>query len=229
MAAGAHRWSRHYLDLDTGGLTEHPPHATQAAEFTARSAGLLFALPAAEHDAEFTGPAAMTLFASSDTRDADLFVTVHLFDPDGTEVLFTGASEPNAPVSQGWLRMSHRELDPALSLPHRPWHPHTTPAPLQPHQVYEAHVEIWPLSIVVPAGYRLAVSIRGQDYTHDLAPGPLGVRGSGPFWHELPGDRDDPAYDGRTTLHSAPGQHPSLLLPLIPAEDHDHDSGAFRP
>ncbi len=131
----------------------------------------MFTLPAVEHDVEFTGPAAMKLFVSSSTEDADLFVTVHLFDPSGTEVLFSAASEPNAPVSQGWLRMSHREVDPELSLPYRSWHRHTTISPLVPGHIYEADVEIWPLSIVVPAGYRLGVSVRGQDYIHP-APGP---------------------------------------------------------
>lgn len=211
------RWTRCYLDLDTGGLAENPPDARQRAEFTARSEGVLFTLPAAEHDVEFTGPAAMKLFVSSSTEDADLFVTVHLYDPSGTEVLFTAASEPNAPVTQGWLRMSHRERDPELSLPYRPWHRHTAISPLVPGERYEADIEIWPMSIVVPAGYRLAVSVRGQDYTHHLPPGPQGVRGSGPFWHELPGDRDRPVYSGRTTLHGEDGQRPYLLLPLVPA------------
>lgn len=211
------QWTRLYLDLDTHGLAGHEPAGRQQAEFTARSEGLMFTLPPVEHDVEFTGPAAMKLFVSSSTEDADLFVTVHLFDPDGTEVLFAAASEPNAPLTQGWLRMSHRELDPELSLPYRPWHRHTRISPLVPEQSYEAEVEIWPLSIAVPAGYRVGVSVRGQDYTHRLPPGPHGVQGSGPFWHELPGDRDHPVYNGLTSLHSADGQRPYLLLPLIPA------------
>jgi hypothetical protein len=43
------------------------------------------------------------------------------------------------------------------------------------------------------------------------------LRGSGPYWHELPGDRDRPGYNGQTSLHSEDGQRPYLLLPLIPA------------
>lgn len=219
------RFTPHHLDLDTRALAETAPQRVQRAGFTARSEGLMFTLPAAHHAVEFTGPAALKLFVASSTTDADLFVTVHLFDPDGTEVLFTGASEPNAPVSQGWLRMSHRETDPELSLPHRPWHRHTRIAPLVPGRIYEADVEIWPLSIVVEPGHRLGVSVRGQDYAHRLPPGPMGVRGSGPFWHELPGDRDDPAYSGVTTLHGRGDQRPYLLLPLTPADD-EQDPGA---
>lgn len=110
-------------------------------------------------------------------------------------------------------------MDSELSLPYRPWHRHTTISPLAPEQSYEADVEIWPLSIVVPAGYRVGVSVRGQDYSHHLAPGPHGVSGSGPFWHELPGDRDNAVFSGLTSLHSADGQRPYLLLPLIPGAD----------
>jgi uncharacterized protein len=218
-------WIRLYLDLGTNSLAGQPPIGQQRAEFSARSEGLMFKLPAFEHQVEFTGPAALKLFVSSTTEDADLFVTMHLFEPGGAEVLFNTAADPRSPVAQGWLRMSHRDLDPGLSLPYRPWHPHTAISPLVPGETYEADVEIWPLSIVVPAGYRIGVSVRGQDYTNNL-PGPRGtmygreLRGSGPYWHELRGDRDRPVYNGQTSLHSEHGQRPYLLLPLIPAADH---------
>jgi hypothetical protein len=38
---------------------------------------------------------------------------------------------------------------------------------------------------------------------------------SGPFWHEHPGDRDKPQYDGITTLVSKEGARPFLLVPII--------------
>jgi hypothetical protein len=38
-------------------------------------------------------------------------------------------------------RMSHRKLDPGLSLSYRPWHPHTAISPLVPGETYEADVE----------------------------------------------------------------------------------------
>mgnify|MGYP003346559625 CR=1 FL=1 len=34
----------------------------------------------------------------------------------------TGQQGTPVPVAKGWLRVSHRELDPALSLPYRPYH-----------------------------------------------------------------------------------------------------------
>jgi predicted acyl esterase len=215
------RWTRFYLDLDGGALTETAPADAAAASFAARGGTLMFRTGPLAEQTEITGPAAMKVFARSSTEDADLFVTLHLFDPDGTEVLFVTAFEPQAPLSQGWLRMSHRATDPTLSRPYRPWHPHEELVLLVPGETYEADVEIWPTSIIAPAGYRIGLSVRGTDYEHGL-PGKHHVaygrelRGSGPYWHEHPGERDAPVYDGTTTLVSTDGRLPYVLLPVIP-------------
>lgn len=157
---------------------------------------------------------------SSSTTDADVFVTVNLFDPQGNEVLYSSAMEPKAPITQGWLRMSQRKTDPERSLPWRPWHSHDTVEKLTPGEVYEAEVEVWPTSIVVPSGYRLGLTVQGKDYDHGL-PNPeehygRAQTGSGPYWHEHPGDRDKAEFSGVTTLVSAPGKVPYLQLPVIP-------------
>jgi hypothetical protein len=87
--------------------------------------------------------------------------------------------------------------------------------------VYEADAEIWPFSIVAPAGYQIGLSIRGQDYTHGL-PGKQQraygreLLGSGAYWHELPGERDGQLYDGTTTLTSTSTGRSYVLLPVIP-------------
>ncbi len=218
------RWTRLYLDLDVAALSGDEPKGSTDASFAARGDGLLLRTAPLTEDLEITGPAALKLFAASTTEDADLFATVHLFAPDGTEELFTTAFEPRAPLAQGWLRMSHRETDAERSLPYRPYHPHVRAEPLEPGRTYEADVEIWPTSILAPAGYTLGLSVSGKDYEHGL-PGKHHVAygrellGSGPYWHEHPGDRDLPAFDGMTTLVSAPGRRPYLLLPVIPSED----------
>jgi predicted acyl esterase len=215
------RWARLYLDLACGGLADVEPRGSAQASFAARRDTLVFRTSPVTETLEITGPAALKLFVSSSTDDADLFVTVHLFDPDGQEVLFATAFEPRAPLTQGWLRMSHRALDPQRSDPYRPWHPHDRLEPLKPGHTYEADVEIWPTSIIAPTEYSLGVSVRGVDYVHGL-PGKHHVAygrellGSGPYWHEHPGDRDRTPFDGTTTLHSEPGRRPYLLLPVIP-------------
>jgi hypothetical protein len=83
----------------------------------------------------------------------------------------------------------------------------------------ELDIEIWPTSIVVPPGFRLALSVRGKDYEVDgndiaLPNAPYPMKGVGPFLHIDPDDRAKP---GRNTLHFADGRQPYLLLPIIPA------------
>ena len=76
---------------------------------------------------------------------------------------------------------------------------------------------------MVPAGYRLALSVRGKDYEYDgtdagLANAPYPMKGVGPFTHTDPHDRPPEIFGGRNTLHFASGKMPYLLLPIIPQE-----------
>jgi predicted acyl esterase len=89
-----------------------------------------------------------------------------VFAPDMKEVTFVGAIDPHTPIAQGWLRASHRKLDRALTLPYRPYHTHDEKQPLTAGEIVELDIEIWPTSIVVPAGYRIALSVRGRDYVY---------------------------------------------------------------
>jgi len=148
---------------------------------------------------------------------------LRVFAPDLTEVTFQGAIDPHTPVGQGWLRASHRALDKKLSQPHRPYHTHTRKQPLKPGEVVALDVEIWPTSIVVPAGHRLALTVRGKDYAW---PGGSGGRlsnfkneltGCGPFLHNDPRDRPADVFGGVTSLHFGGAARPYLLLPIIPA------------
>ena len=93
-----------------------------------------------------------------------LFVTVQAFSPDGREVEFQGTIDSHTPLAQGWLRASHRKLDKVRSLPYRPYHVHDNKRPLTPGQVYELDVEVWPMCIVLPAGFRIAMNIAGRDF-----------------------------------------------------------------
>jgi hypothetical protein len=174
-------------------------------------------------ETEITGPLALKLFVSSATEDADIFAVVRVFDPEGEEVTFQGAIDPHTPIAQGWLRASHRGLDRELSFPYRPYHTHDRAEPLTPGEVYELDVEIWPTSIVVPAGYRLGLTVRGNDYEYE---GDLGdaslttfknrLTGCGPFLHDDPEDRPETIFGGRVSLHTGPGAPSRLLVPVIP-------------
>jgi len=148
---------------------------------------------------------------------------VRVFTGDLKEIVFQGAIDPHTPVAQGWLRASHRKLDKKLSTPYRPYHTHDKKQPLKKGEVVELNVEIWPTSIVVPAGHRIGLSIRGKDYEYA---GPSGgklsnfkneLKGCGPFLHNDPLDRPSNIFGGVTSLHFGGGRAPYLLLPVIPS------------
>jgi predicted acyl esterase len=214
-------WSRFYLDAATGALRDTPADAECKASFDAMGPGLTFRTPALAQPLEITGPSAARLFVSSSTEDADLFLMLRVLAPDDSEVVFQGAQDPRTPVGQGWLRASHRKLDPARSLPWQPWHAHDELWPLIPGEPVELDVEIWPTSIVVPAGYRIALTVRGCDYRFDgpaiEASGvPYPQTGVGPFLHEEPADRPPAVFHGVTTLHFGARRQSYVLLPVIP-------------
>ncbi len=216
------RWTRLYLDPAGRSLGREPVRAEGRIEYDALGDGVTFTSAPLEKETEITGPSAAKLFLSSSTTDADVFVVLRVFAPDGREVVFQGAIDPHTPVGQGWLRVSHRTLDRQLSTEYRPYHTHDERQPLTPGEVVELDVEIWPTSIVVPAGYRIALTVRGKDYEYAGASGGRlssfknELKGCGPFLHDDPRDRPPEVFGGRNTLHMGPGRRAYVLIPIIP-------------
>ncbi len=215
------QWTRFYLDAYEHHLVSSPPTDGAHSSYQPMENGLTFTTPPMSEECEITGPCALKLFASSASRDADFFVVLRVLDPQGVEVVFQGALDPHTPVGQGWLRASHRKLDPRLTQPYRPYHSHDEVQPLNPGQVYELDIEIWPTSIVVPKGYRVALTILGKDYEWDGPAATLSnmknpMKGCGPFIHDEPSDRPHDIFSAEVTVHTG-GSSPSyLLLPIIP-------------
>ena len=215
------KWTRLFLDPAHMSLKRKPTAKKAAISYDGMGDGHTFFLPPAKEDTEITGPLAAKLFVSSETTDADLFLVVRLFSADMKEVTFKGTVDPHTPIAQGWLRASHRKLDTKKSKPWRPWHSHDEKQPLKPGSIYELDIEIWPTCIVVPAGYRLALSVRGKDYEYsgealNLSNFAHPLNGCGPFLHDDPKDRPKKIFGGKVTLHTGP-KHPShLLLPVVP-------------
>jgi uncharacterized protein len=221
------RWTKLYLDLETRQLRSEAPvpvragHESRITYDASRDTITFTGEPLAE-ETEITGPLAARLFVSSETTDADVFAILRAFAPDGTEVVFQGAIDPHTPLAQGWLRASHRALDPALSTECRPYHTHADPQPLVPGEPVQLDVELWPTSIVLPPGYRLALTVRGTDYVY---PGPSGGRlsnfkneltGCGPFLHDDSRDRPAEIFVAYNALHAGAERVPYLLLPVVP-------------
>jgi uncharacterized protein len=215
------QWTKYFLHPEGLALSPQAPAATAALDYDTSGDGLTFRMPPLAESLEITGPVAAKLWLSSPTRDADIFLALRLFDPDGKEITFIGSNDPRVPVGLGWLRASQRKRDPQRSSPYRPWHTHDEEWPLTPGEPVELDIEIWPTSIVVPPGYRLALTVRGKDYEVDgtdiaLPNAPYPMRGVGPFLHIDPDDRPADVFATLNTLHFAAGRQPYLLLPIIP-------------
>ncbi len=218
------QWTKFYLHPADLTLSRQRVKAAGAISYDGLGDGITFLSAPLTKETEITGPAAAKLFVSSSTTDADLFLVLRVFSPDLKEIVFQGALDPHTPISQGWLRASHRKLDPKLSAPYRPYHTHDEKQPLKLGKAVELDIEIWPTCIVVPAGYRIALSVRGRDYVYS---GGSGGRlsnmkneftGCGPFLHNEPRDRPPKIFGGRVTLHVGPDRAAHVLLPILPAK-----------
>jgi putative CocE/NonD family hydrolase len=219
------RWTKLYFDLskpDAAALVRDNPAATSSRTYAASSLGSMGSTSAASSqvmgggikpgmgvsletpplpaDLEVTGPLMANLWLSSATEDMDLFLTLRNFDADGNEVLETGQQGTPVPVAKGWLRVSHRELDPELTLPYRPYHAHRRRLYLRPGEIVEVQVEIWPTSMVFKKDHRIRLDVQPRD----------GV-GSQSYMHY------HADYNTGTNTIYAGGDKPSyLLLPVIP-------------
>jgi predicted acyl esterase len=215
------KWTQFYLDPAARSLERKPPRSVGTITYDGLGDGVTFSSAPLDKATEITGPSALKLWVSSATADVDIFAVLRVFDHKGKEVVFQGALDPHTPIAQGWLRASNRKLDQKLSMPYRPYHTHDRKQPLKPGQAVELDVEIWPTCIVVPKGYRIALTIRGRDYEWEGEATTLSnmknpMRGCGPFVHDDEADRPPVVFGGKVTLHVGPKRPAHVLLPVIP-------------
>lgn len=204
------RWRPVYLDAVSRSLAHAVPADVAPASYEAVGPGLTFRSAPLERDVELAGPAVARLWVSSATTDMDLFATLRAYTPEGGEAVFITAIEPRAPLSQGWLRVSQRKLDPVRSSAWRPFHAHDESQPLLPGEVYEVQLEIWPMSIALSCGSIIELVLAGRDFERPDATGPY--KGSGFFLHDDPLDRPAGRFGGSHTIYTG-GDRPSSLLP----------------
>ncbi|WP_210245491.1 MULTISPECIES: CocE/NonD family hydrolase [unclassified Tardiphaga] len=218
------QWTKFYLDPRDHTLSLEKPTDAARISFDALGDGLTFMSKPMTVDTEITGPLAAGLRVSSSTEDADIFLVFRVFSGDLREQTFVGAIDPHTPVAQGWLRASHRKLDDKISTPYRPYHTHDEVQPLQPGVAVDLAVEIWPTSIVVPKGHRIALSVRGKDYIWQEKTGAKlsnfknELTGCGPFLHNDPRDRPAKVFGGTTTLHIDEDGSSHVLVPIVPTQ-----------
>jgi predicted acyl esterase len=200
-------WTRYHL-RGWGGLTPEPEpthdrpdwFVQQPVDETAAISSLRYETAPLPQELELTGPIALTLYAAIDGgEDTNWIVALAAVGADGSEREFT----------RGFLKASHRALDPERSQPWLPFHPHLEREAVPQGEVVEYAIELSPASIVLPRGHRLRLSVTAAD--HALSPGQKLVLGPGHMpWHV---GVDSPIV--HRVYHDL--ERPSsLLLPVIP-------------
>lgn len=153
---------------------------------------LVFTSPPLAGDMTIAGPSELVLFAKSTARNTDFVVRV-------SEQGDTAA----AVVTKGWLRASHRQVDPARSRTGSPALVHDTEVPLEPGHIYEFRIPLMPMAYRFRKGARIRIELANGDsratdpiFSHSYTPDKVGTD---------------------TIYHDA--EHPSrLLLPVMPAD-----------
>ena len=167
------------------------------------------------HDVLVAGPSVLYLCAEIDQDDTNWFVTLKDIGPDhGVRTVREGERElPSGllerEVTRGWLKASHRALDPTRSKPWKPWHPLTRAAQKKvvPGEINEYAIEIMATANLFRRGHRICIEIAAADM-------PTGVAGATNAEY-IPNH----ICSSRTTLHKIyhDARRPShLLLPILP-------------
>ena len=142
-------------------------------------------------DLAIAGPSSLDLWVKSSARDTDFQVTLSEVRPDGNETY----------IQNGWLRASHRKLDPRRStaLDPFPTHLKRDAASLPRGKYVLVRIPIYPVGHVFRAGSRVRVTVEA-------------VGGDRPRW-------DFSTLDKGHTVNTIAlgGKHASsLVLPVIP-------------
>jgi predicted acyl esterase len=202
------QWTKFYLDAGRREIVRANPSVPSSVSYEALGEGVSFSTAPFTEETEITGFITARLWVSSSTTDMDIFATLRMFAPNGEEVVITGAHEKTT-LTKGWLRVSHRKVDPKRALPYRVFHAHDEVQKLTPGELYAVDVEIWPTSMVFPTGYRLVLTLQGRDFEFPGTPGRM--------LHNHPQDRDPVEFGGMHSITTG-GRHQSyLVLPVIPS------------
>ena len=200
------RYAPLYLDAERPALTDASPRAESVASYDAcaESGEAVFDYRFA-HDTELTGYMKLKLWVEAEgSDDMDLFVAIQKLDREGAQVGFNFyAFYENGPAALGWLRVSHRELDPERSTPEQPVHTHLREDRLSPGEIVPVEIEIWPSSTLFRAGETLRLVVKGMDIYRDALP-------------NLPFARHEELRNhGRHVIHAGGAYDSHLLVPVI--------------
>ena len=119
-------------------------------------------------DTELTGHMSLRLWVEAcGNDDMDLFVVAQKIGRDGKRFDFrTYGVGWVAEPARGFLRVSHRELDPERSTPGQPWHMHRREQLLKPGEIVPVDIEFWPMGCLWRSGEAIRVLIAGHPLLH---------------------------------------------------------------
>jgi predicted acyl esterase len=201
--------SETYANPQPDAFVQMPPTQTMKIE---RLRYMTDPLP---EDTLVIGPISLTLYASIDQEDTNWIVILKDVGPDvSVRTAREGerlvpANLPERELTRGWLKASHRALDPERSKPWAPWHPLTMEAqkPVVPGEVNEYQIEILSTANLFEKGHRICLDITSLDL-------PTGVAGETNAEYIA-----NHVCSSKTVLHKIyhNAKYPShLLMPIIP-------------
>jgi len=162
-------------------------------------ASLAYTTPPLARDTEFFGSGSANLWLSSTAPDTDVQITLTEVRPDGQEVY----------VGRGWLRATHRALDPQRSTALAPFHTDTQAdsRPLVPGVPTYMRAQLWPIDYVFRKGSSIRLWIDA----------PTGMTGGWSLdFVNAPGINSiyaDPAHPSALVLGHLVGGHAEAPLP----------------
>lgn len=199
------RFVSRYLDAESGSLKVELPYQLSSVSYEA--------LGGTEHaeftytfdkETELTGSMRLRLWVStSEGDDMDIFVQLDKLDASGKKLPFVAFSMfSEGPLALGWLRASHREMEPRLTQYNRPWMKHQRKLTLRPGEIVPVDIEIIASSTRFLAGETLKVTVQGTDIFRNDEVGPT-------MLHE------NTVNKGRHTIHTGAVFDSYLVLPII--------------
>jgi len=161
------QYTRLYIDPARGALQRDPVAGESSVRYAAGAGSASRARFDFKFDAatDLVGHMKLRLWmAAAGASDMDIFVAVHKLDAGGEFVPFAFFAQfEDGPVALGWLRASHRELDPERSSAHQPVLQHRRARELADGEAVPLDIEIWPSGTRFAAGESLRIVVQGSD------------------------------------------------------------------
>ena len=188
--------------LNDGSLTRESPDGEPSVSYTYPNPGwmmgvvgfgpnnqpdparrvLTFSTAPLDRDLEIAGPIKLVLYGSSTRNDMDFFVKLSEQMPQSPEDRAKDLNPAYFWITKGWLRASHRALDPQKSTEMEPYHTHTNPEPIEPGKIYRFDISVEPMAHRFKKGSRVRLEIVNGDsaitdvlWTHYFIPSKIGT------------------------------------------------------